>query len=62
MMTWQVTCTRSSHWRSSVKKGVLKIFTKSAVKHLCRSLFLNKAASLRSAAILKRGSEAGVFL
>ena len=32
---------RSSHRRCSVKKGVLKNFTKFTGKHLCQSLFFN---------------------
>ena len=31
---------RSSHQRSSVKKGVLRYFTKFTGKHLCQSVFL----------------------
>ena len=37
---------RSSHWRCSVKKGVLKNFAKFTGKHLCRSLSFNKVAGL----------------
>ena len=33
---------RSSHLRSSLKKGVLRNFTKFAGKHLCQSLFFKK--------------------
>ena len=33
--------------RCSVKKGVLKNFAKFTGKHLCESLFFNKAAGLR---------------
>ena len=33
---------RSSHWRCSVKKCVLRILTKFTGKHLCQSLFFNK--------------------
>ena len=33
---------RSSHRRCSIKKGVLRNFTKFTGKHLCRSLFFNK--------------------
>ena len=32
--------TRSSHWRCSVRKGVLRNFGKFTEKHLCQSLFL----------------------
>ena len=38
---------RSSHQRCSVKKGVLRNFTKFTGKHLCQSLFFNKVAGLR---------------
>ena len=38
---------RSSHQRCSVKRGVLKSFTKFTGKHLCQSLFFNKVAGLR---------------
>ena len=43
------------------KKGVLRNFTKFTGKHLCQSLFFNKVAVLRPAALLKRDSGAGVF-
>ena len=33
---------RSSHGRCSVRKGVLRTFTKFTGKHLCQSLFFNK--------------------
>ena len=44
---------RSSHWRCSVRKGVLRNFAKFTGKHLCESLFLNKVAGLRPATLLK---------
>ena len=49
----------SSHYittRSSwfCKKGLLKNFTKFTGKHLCQSLFYNKAAGLRPATLLKK--------
>ena len=47
--------TRSSHRRCSVKKGVLRNFTKFTGKHLCQSLFFNSVASLRPATLLKKG-------
>ena len=37
----------------SVRKGVLKNFTKFMGKHLCLVLFFNKVAGLRPAAVLK---------
>ena len=33
-----INISRSSHWRCSVRKGVLRNFTKSTGKHLCESL------------------------
>ena len=38
---------RSSHKVCSLRKGVLKNFTKFTGKHLCQSLFFNKVAGLR---------------
>ena len=49
---------RSSHRRSSVRKGVLRNFAKFTGKHLCQSLILNKAAGL----FQDSDSGAGVFL
>ena len=37
---------RSSHRRCSVRKGILRNFTKFTGKHLCQSLFFNKVAGL----------------
>ena len=45
---------RSSHQRCSIKKGVLRNFTKFTGKHLCQSLFFNKVAGLRPATLLKK--------
>ena len=39
---------KSSHWRCSLRKGVLRNFVKFTGKHLRQSLFFNKAAGLRS--------------
>ena len=44
---------RSSHRRSSVRKGVFRNFAKFTRKDLCQSLFFNKVAGLRPAALLK---------
>ena len=44
---------RSSHWRCSRKKVVLKNFAKSKEKHLCRSVFFNKAVDLNQ--LYKKG-------
>ena len=38
----------------SVRKGVLRNFTKFEGKHLCQSLFFNKVSGLRSATLLKK--------
>ena len=38
---------RGSHQRCSVKKSVLRNFTKFTGKHLCQRLFFNKVAGLR---------------
>ena len=45
---------RSSHRRSSVRKVVLRNFTKFRGKHLCQSLFFNIVAGLRPATLLKK--------
>ena len=37
---------RSSHWRCSVRKGVLRNLAKFTGKHLCQSLLFNKVAGL----------------
>ena len=37
----------NSHWRCSVRKGVLRNFAKFTGKHLCQSLFFNNVAGLR---------------
>ena len=39
------THSRSSHRKCSLKKGVLKSFTKFTGKHLCQYLFFNKACN-----------------
>ena len=46
---------KSSHQRCSMKKGILRNFTKFTGKHLCQSLFFHKLYQ-------KRGSGTGVFL
>ena len=45
---------RNSQRRCSVRKGVLRNFTKFTGKHLCQSLFFNKVAGLRPATLLKK--------
>ena len=43
-------------------KGVLKNFAKFTRKYLCQSLLFNKVSDLRPTTLLKRNSEADVFL
>ena len=50
---------RSSHRRCSVRKGVLRNFVKLTGKHLCQSLFFNKAAGLCN--FIKKETMAQVF-
>ena len=45
---------RSSRQRCSVRKGVLRNFTKFTGKHLCQSLFFNKVAGLRLVTLFKK--------
>ena len=45
---------RSSHRRCSVRKGLLRNFAIFTGKHLCQSLFFNKVAGPRSAALLEK--------
>ena len=54
---------RSSHWRCSIKKGVLRNFAKSTGKHLCQTLFFNKIAGLRPLLkhFIKKESLAQIF-
>ena len=49
-----MTLYRSRHRKCSIKKGVLRNFTKFTGKHLCQSLFFNKIARLRLATLLKK--------
>ena len=59
---------RSSHWRCSTRKGVLRNFTKFTGKDLSQSLFFNKATGLRPATLLglqlywKRSPGSGVLM
>ena len=45
---------RSSYRKCSIKKGVLRNFSKFTGKHLHQSLFFNKVAGLRPATLLKK--------
>ena len=51
---WKLETFRSSHWRCSVKKGVLKNFANVTGKNLCWSLFLIKLQFWRPAILLKK--------
>ena len=53
---------RSSHRKCSVKKSVLRNFTKFTGKHLCQRLFFNKVAGLRPANLLKKSLWRRCFL
>ena len=57
---------RRSHRRCPVKKGFLKIFSNFFAnltgKHLCWSLSLTKLQAFRTATLLKRESNRGIFL
>ena len=44
---WKVIKFRSSYQKCSVRKGVLRNFTKFTGKHQCQSLFFNKVTGLR---------------
>ena len=47
---------RSRHWRSSVRKGVLRNFAKFTEKHLCQSIFFKCRCSF-----IKKGTLVQVF-
>ena len=53
---------RSSHRSCSIKKAVFNKFRNNHRKHLCWSLFLKKLQVRRSATLLKRYANSGVFL
>ena len=57
-----ISIARSNHRSCSIKKDVLKNFSKFTGKHPYQSLFFNKVAGLRPAILLKRDSGTGVFL
>ena len=52
--TYKLTTGRSSHWSCSVKKDVLKNFTKFTGKHPWQSFFFNKVAGVVCNFIKKR--------
>ena len=45
---------RISHQKYSMKKVILKNFSKFTGKHLCQNLFFNKFAGLKPAALFKK--------
>ena len=45
---------RRSHQRCSLRKGILRNFAKFTGRHQCESLFFNKVAGLRHAALFKK--------
>ena len=45
---------RSSHRKCSLRKGILRNFSKFTGKHLCQDHFFNKVAGLRHATLLKK--------
>ena len=64
---WTSTCNIYLKFKSSrpevfCKKGVFRDFAKFTGKHLCQRHFFNKVAGLRSAIVLKKPPETGVFL
>ena len=52
---------KSRHWEEFCKKDVLKNFTLLTGKHLCQSLFFNKAGDWKLKHYLKGGLGTGVF-
>ena len=45
---------KSSHWKCSIKEGILQNFVEFTGKHLWQSFFLNKAADVTPATLLKK--------
>ena len=57
--SWEIlrnysTIFRSSHWRCSIKKAILKHFVIFTGKHLCRGLFFNKVAGHQLCNFIKK--------
>ena len=52
---------RASHRSCSVRKGVLRSFTKFTGKHLCQSLFFNKVDSVLVKFYIKKGTLTQAF-
>ena len=53
---------RSSHWKCSIKKAILKHFVIFTGKHLCWGLFLNKVASHKACNFIKKRLQHRYFL
>ena len=53
---------RSSHWRCSVTKGVLRNFEKFTGKHMCQSLFFNKVGGSSLQLYLKKDPGTGALV
>ena len=65
--SWEIlrnysTIFRSSHWRCSIKKTILKNFVILTGKHLCRGIFLNKVAGHQACNFIKRRLQHRYFL
>ena len=65
--SWEIlrnysTIFRSSHWRCSIKKAILKHFVIFTGKHLCRGLFLNKVAGHQACNFIKKRLQRSYFL
>ena len=53
---------RSSHWRCSIKKAILKHFVIFAGKHLCWGLFFNRVAGHQTCNFIKERLQHRYFL
>ena len=53
---------RSSHWKCSIKKAILKHFVIFTGKHLCWGLFLNKVAGHKACNFIKKRLQHRYFL
>ena len=53
---------RSSHWKCSTKKAILKHFVIFTGKHLCWGLFLNKVAGHKACNFIKKRLQHRYFL
>ena len=55
--TWRAV-NESSKWRCCIKKRVLKNFAEFTGRHLCRTLYLSKVTDVRSAFLIRKGTQA----